>query len=599
MNHSRCLLHNLFIPLGLFLNQDIVPKFMPKLLPSGWINGITGSLLVMFLLPSLAISQSIPIGSVEDEQLRIYSLTQDSIGISTVNRPLSRYSYNRVMGIYQKEGRAGDGWWTQPIKPLEQKLPYGFRAGLHPVTLMNTVNTRFPHSENNGAAWYGRGSNIEFIGGFYITSPYLTIDFQPHIIYQQNRDYLIPRFERTINRGSVDYRSLTGRNRDVPYRFGPDPFTTMDAGYSSITAHYRWLEAGWSNVPVSWGPVRHYPLGVSHNAPGFPHGYIGTREKVRIPHFGGLQFRWMAGYPQESDYYNHSNSGRTRFANMLNVAWSPAYIDGLTVGLTRVYHMYEDDGFNWDNVFVMFDPFAQADLVEQQGGREERQQRNQAATVYAEWVIPTAGARIYAELFREDHSWDMRDFINQPHHNSAWTIGFEKLFKLPGLDMLIFNTEFNSLTMTQLQQVRPQVYFYGHSQVTHGHTNRGQVLGAAIGPGSNSQLIQIDAYRNRWQAGLKVQRMVDNDNFHFNINSYRDTPSANFGDYFRHRVNLNIGGEFQYRFGPMQLHYRMLWTKAYNYGRFDYGQLDRINVTNYERNDRNNLQIQMGVRYGF
>jgi hypothetical protein len=561
---------------------------------------------VAFLVPVIflwcwsgpVLSQSIPVGSIEDEQIRLYILTTDSVSVSTVNRPMSRYSYNRIMKEYRERGDDTEGWWTQPLTPYETELPLGFHAGIHAPWFQTTFNSQFPVSENNTAAWYGRGFNPEISGGVYLTSPWITIDLQPHLVYQQNRDYLEPRFEqRTDSDGNARYISLVGTRMDAPYRFGPDAYTTIDWGYSSVRLHYKKIEAGVSHEPQAWGPVRHYPLTMSHNAPGFAHGFIGTRERVRIPYAGHVQFRWMAGYPQESDYYVHSNAGQTRFANALNLAYSPGFLPNVTVGLIRIYHMYELDGFDFDNVWVMFDPFEQSELVTLQGGREERQQRNQTASVYFEWLMPDASARIYGEFYRGDHSWDLRDFINQPHHNGGWSVGLEKGFNnVSGLDLLLFNTEFATLTMTQLQQVRHQAYYYGHSQITHGHTNRGQVLGAAIGPGSNTQLIALDGYRDNWKAGLLVQRVVENDNFHFRTTT---RGPGKYGDYFRHRVNLNVGGELLYKTGPLYLHSRVLWTKAYNYGRFDYGKLEGYNVTNYERNDLSNIQFQLGVRYAF
>ncbi|MCC5913739.1 MAG: hypothetical protein JJU46_05125 [Balneolaceae bacterium] len=544
-------------------------------------------------LTELSYAQSIPAGSVEDEQLRLRILTGEIKSVTTVNRPFSRYTYEKEL-----QGVPGNeyAWWNRDLSGQTFELPFGFRAGVHPSLLQTTTNTRFPLSENNAAAWYGKGHNVEFTGGLYLTSRFLTIDFHPHLVYQQNRDYLIPRNLRRTSSGDPRYTSLVGTRMDAPYRFGNEPFSTLDLGHSSIRLHYRSVEAGVSNDPQTWGPARHYPLTMSHNAPGFRHAFIGTRERFRIPKFGDIQFRWMVGYPQESDYYDHSNSGRTRFTNALNLSYSPGFLRNLTIGLIRVYHMYEEDGFDWNNVTVMFDPFEQRELRDAQGRREERQQRNQTASVYFEWLLPEASARIYGEFYRGDHSWDLRDFINQPHHNGGWSLGFEKGMNISGLDMLLINTEIATLTMSQLQQVRHQAYFYGHSEITHGHTNRGQILGAAIGPGSNTQLLAIDAYRSNWKWGLLVQRLIENDNYHFRTTT---RGPGQFGDYFRHRANLNLGGEVQYRTGPVMLHYRVLWTKAYNYGRFDAGNVSGITISNYERNDLTNLQVQFGVRYAF
>src|SRR5690625_7767235 len=85
--------------------------------------------------------------------------------------------------------------------------------------------------------------------------------------------------------------------------------------------------------------------------------------------------------------------------NSLNLAWSPAFLKTLTLGATRTYHQYETDGFDWDNVSAMFNPFQKA----QEGSHSG--ERNQLISFYAQLVIPEAHAEIYGEFLREDHSY--------------------------------------------------------------------------------------------------------------------------------------------------------------------------------------------------
>ena len=54
--------------------------------------------------------------------------------------------------------------------------------------------------------------------------------------------------------------------------------------------------------------------------------------------------------------------------------------------------------------------------------------------------------------------------------------------------------------------------FYSGLSVPQGYTQRGQVIGAAIGPGASSQWLAADYIRKRWQAGAYVSRIRwDND----------------------------------------------------------------------------------------
>jgi len=54
---------------------------------------------------------------------------------------------------------------------------------------------------------------------------------------------------------------------------------------------------------------------------------------------------------------------------------------------------------------------------------------------------------------------------------------------------------------------RPVGIWYTSRAVTQGYTNRGQVIGAAIGPGANSQWFALDYVARRWQAGVFASRI--------------------------------------------------------------------------------------------
>lgn len=553
-------------------------------------------LFVVILVGKQGNAQILPVGSLQDEQLKLQMLLSDSISYSSINRPYSGITYRK----FSETPVYDFGWWNRPMQNSEIEIAPDVRFGINPLFFQNTVNSRFPHGENNQAAWYGRGANTEFMGGFYITSEYFTLNVHPHIIYQQNEDYLHPRFIFRDSDGNLRYVAEGIQAQlDAPFRFGPDPYTTFDWGNSSFRLHYNKFEAGLSTEPLWWGPANRYPLIMSNNASGIPHFFTGTREPVTIPYVGDLQFKWIVGYPEESQYYDGVGQGETRFTNAINLAYSPAIFRNLTFGFTRVYHLYEEDGFDIRNVLVIIDPLRRSKLVEVQGADGRRQERNQTASFYMHLHLPEANAEIYGELYREDHSFNLRDFYMQPHHNSAYMFGFQKLFYAPLSSFYKVNLEFTSLTMSQLQQVRNQTYYYTHSRIRQGHTNRGQILGAAIGPGSNSQYLGVDGYRNHYKYGFFIQRVANNDNFHFRTNPPEVSPSQNFGDFFRHWVDLNVGLNFLYGPGPYYLNAGVVWTKSFNYGRFNYGDLEDINQTNYEREDRTNVQLQVGLRYVF
>ena len=557
-------------------------------------------LVQIFLILSVSTqnlkAQIIPVGSLEDEQLRLNMLLNDSLNYSSVNRPFSNIHYQNFI----ENNRSSDGWWNRRIGNEPILVAPGIKFGIRPPHIQSTVNSRFPMGENNQAAWYGRGLNNEFSGGFFLTSEYFTINIHPHIIHHENLDYLHPEFIFRDREGKIRYVAEDIEARlDKPFRFGPDPYTTFDWGNSSIRLHYNNFEAGLSTEPLWWGPANRYPLIMSNNASGIPHAFIATRSPLRSKYAGNFQFKWMVGYPGQSEFYDGAGRNETRFFNAINFAYSLPFYEQLTFGVTRAYHLYENDGFDIKNVLVIIDPLRRTRLVEVQGPDGQRQARNQIASVYFHLLLSNANAEIYGEVYREDHSFNFRDLLMQPLHNGAWMLGFQKLIFAPLADFYKVNMEITNLTMDQLHQVRPQVFLYTHSQIRQGHTNRGQLLGAAIGPGSSSQFLGIDGYRSDYKYGFFVQRIARNDDFHFRTNPPEISPSQNFGDFFRHWVDLNVGLNFMYGPGPYYLNAGVIWTKSFNYGRFNYGDLEGINQINYEREDRTNVQLQVGLRYVF
>src|SRR5690625_4826166 len=133
-----------------------------------------------------------PIGDRSEEQRRIQLLLQGSHLSSFTQRPVREDIYN----AYMNEAAGLAGWWNQALDRLETDLglnlpdfPGSFRLGIHEPVFRSTTNSRVPYGENNGAAWYGKGINTEFMGGLYLTSEYLTVQFRPQLSWQQNTDF--------------------------------------------------------------------------------------------------------------------------------------------------------------------------------------------------------------------------------------------------------------------------------------------------------------------------------------------------------------------------------------------------------------------------
>ncbi len=563
-----------------------------------------GGLLINLFTHSDSQSQIIPVNDIKEEQVRLQQLFHGTVYTSFTDRPI----WNHIYDSYMDLADPGYGFWSRNHNMTQYDVdgPMNIRFGVYRPSVQLTNNSTVPYGENNEIAWYGRGINTEFIGGFWLTSDYMTVTVRPHIVSQQNSDFEIPRFVPTDDDGNYLFRAEGISDIiDRPIRFGATPFTSFSQGYTSIRLHYKPVEIGFSTEPRWWGGNIKYPLLMSNNAPGMQHFFLGTRYPIQIPYVGSLEFTYLAAFPEDSDFFEweEDETELDRFMGGINISFSPAFAPNLHLGFARAVHTYIDEtGFDASDLGLIFDPFLLEKFIEKRGPLNMIKSRNHLNTIYARWVWPESRFELYGEFYREDFAWDSRDLLTQPRHNSGYAFGFQKLVEAPYAHFYRINLEFTNMTPSHLREVRLQNYYYTHSEIRQGHTHRGQLLGAAIGPGSNSQYLSIDSYQDWGRFGLYARRLADNNHFHFEYDRALNRPEQfrqGYGDYWRHRTDLTIGTRGLYSYGDFVFSGELSWTKLFNYGRFDYGQFGGLNISNFEPYDITNVQFQVGVSYVF
>jgi hypothetical protein len=108
---------------------------------------------------------------------------------------------------------------------------------------------------------------------------------------------------------------------------------------------------------------------------------------------------------------------------------------------------------------------------------------NQLFSAFFSFRSTHAGLEIYGELGKNDRNVDMRDLAVEPENNSAWLLGFFKVFGLDSSrsDFWTVRTEVGDGRVSELQALgRGQSTFYQHSPITQGHTELGQLLGTPL-----------------------------------------------------------------------------------------------------------------------
>lgn len=577
-------------------------RFVSSLLNYSWII-----LAIIAGIAGKMAAQPIPVGSIQQQQYRILQLLSDSTIQTSMNgRPIWNRTYQKIFK-QPKIQQYRNSWWAHPLKGYERELSKHWRFGIYAPVITNTFNSRLPYGGNNGSAWYGRGFNEEFQGGFYLTSRYVTATFRPHISYSQNTSFPVPRFIPRDKNGNVEYSSIInhfGTRIDMPFRFGPDAFTDFNLGLTSLSLHYKSIAAGISNGTLWWGPSVRNALMLSNNAPGLKHAFFGTREPLILPFgIGRLEFKFIWAEPKDSKYFPETKkTNHQRFGAGLNVNFSPGFAPNLSLGLTRFSWRYIPEGGLPAKAFGATLPF----FNHRQNQNKKifgSDNQNQMVSVYLRWVFPKAYADVYGEFYREDSYYDLRDLFLEPDHDRSFTIGFEKLVESSGwFNLFRFNGEINNLVPDRTSQVRHQSWPYVHGIIKQGHTNQGQVLGAAIAPGSSSQYIGAQGFFNKGSIGLFLQRVAVDDFFMFKYyNTNKITPHGRVGtkDPWRHRIDLNIGITGRYKTGRILLSGKIVWNKNYNYGRYHYGEFKGINFQTVDKHDLLNMQVQLSAQFLF
>ena len=356
----------------------------------------------------------------------------------------------------------------------------------------------------------------------------------PTLLASQNLPF--PFFPPTVpgrSRFSSPYHSQ-GQSLDIPVRFGDHKITRFDAGRTNIRITTDRVVAGLTAENEIWGPGIRNALVMSANAPGIPRFYIGNRAAWQT-RFGDVYAKGVAGVLTESLFFDDDSRNDFRSLSGLLLQLRTRFDTSLTIGLARtVYaptgHAFEGAFSHALDVVTHWEYIARANDTLPNG--QFKQQSDQLLSVFARWVFPAAGFEVYGEWARMDLPRTATELLVAGHYSSGYTMGFQWAQPRRTHDYLRLQAEVSYLEQSQVFNDRPVLDFYVGRIGQQGYTQRGQVIGAAIGPGGSSQWLALDYIRPRGQGGVFLGRIRwENDAM------YRE-PAPNF---FKHDVSV-LGG---------------------------------------------------------
>jgi hypothetical protein len=515
-------------------------------------------ILLLFTIGSVA-AQSIPVGSID-------------------------YAEQRARNE-QLQGK-GDSLVSFTLRPLLQKASTDSQKGLTfhylPINLKQQYNSFAPFGQNDGAIIPAKGFQTQFSAGVHASYGSLEIQINPEYVWAANPNFeTFPLTETNGARlGKIDYLN----HSDIPDRFGDKSYNYLGWGQSSIKLNLNNIAIGLSSENLWWGPGIYNSLIISNNASGFLHFTINTRKPIQT-RIGSFEGQLINGRLENSGFDNPSEDfivdgtnykiiKRTdwRYISGLSINYQPKWVPGLFVGVNRVFQIYNTDlGNQFTDYFPVITPFEKNRLKDEDG-----KNRDQVASVFLRWLMKESKYEIYVESGWNDHSSNILDLLESPSHSRAILFGLGKIFMLNSNkdNYLKFNFEHTQLRQSADRIVRPAGAWYNHGIVLHGLTQMGQVIGAGIGPGSDSQILDFSVWNKNKVWGFQFERYAHNLDFYYDV----------FTEYDRKWVDLNLNVYTYRRIGNLGIQAKLNTSWMHNYQ----WQLD---------NNKLNVQIQFTLQY--
>ncbi len=481
--------------------------------------------------PVTAYAQRLGVGDLWEDYARTMSLLGKAAPHSWVIRPLSL-----------EQGLAGlrdsaNPWREQVPRQGSLLRAGGLRATAEPVSLRFFDNSAYPSGQNDGAIWEGRGPTAALEAGVTARWGPLTITLRPELIYIRNLAFPLAQVtdsSRTPYANAWWARGLSAEYIDLPQRFGPDPLWWLDPGQTSVRLDWRGLAAGVSTENLWWGPGIANAIIMSDNAAGFPHAFAGTGRPVAIG-VGTVEGQWVFGRLTQSKWSQRRPDGIVRYLTGLVAAYEPSFLPGLTLGAIRAYYFNSPPGGpSFRDYTLVFQGLLKKGLASSSNPTGD-DVMDQLASFFARWAVPGGGFEAYVEWARNDHSWDFRDFVLAPEHSQGYTVGFQKAIGLRRGSVVRLGGELTHLERSNDISYRASEPFYVHFVVRDGYTQRGQVVGAGIGPGGDAQVLGADLFAAWGSVGGYVRRQVHDNDAHYNLFRFDG------GDFWRYDVSLGWG----------------------------------------------------------
>lgn len=429
-------------------------------------------------------------------------------------------------------------------------------------------NSELPFSLNDGALWAGRGTNALVTGGARLRRGRISLILAPQLVYSENQPF------QTASSDPADPRPEIGRSifaspwyveqfsADLPIRFGDRSLLELRPGQSTLMVDAGPVEVGAATENQWWGPGIRNAILLSNQAEGIPHLFVRTTAPLRTP-LGSVEARWILGGLSESLFFDAESTNDVRALSGFAATFRPSIQPDLTLGVGRVvYSATEGAGevpLHFADVFTEWgrsSPPAADSLSPAGSAAATQADHEQIFSLFARWIFPANGLELYAEWARLEFPSSIADLLNEPNHTQGYTLGLQWARPVRENTLFRIQSELTYLEESTTFNNRPSPLYYVSPSVVQGYTHRGQVVGAAVGPGGSSQWLALDYLPRTWRIGLFGGRI------RWNNDVYYSKPGR---QYVAHDVSVFGGIRAGWRFRGAFLQAEYATEVRYNY----------------------------------
>lgn len=492
--------------------------------------------------------------------------------------------------------------WNQILNSKHSKKP---KVNLLFVGYGVQHNNNLPVGFNDGNLLPNVGLQNKASIGAQFNWGALSIHLQPEWVQAQN----LPATPYADDLNDINFRRNFYwfiRNKiDNGTRIDNQPYQRLFWGQSSVRLNIKKLSLGLSTENLWWGPGIRNSLLLTNNAPGFKHLTFNSIKPIQTK-LGTFEFQAIIGnldsaISQPIDFNNLATNAlyvEPKSSNQRGIAgyyisWKPKWFKHLYIGLGGMTYFYKVKPALQQSTNIL--------------SFENKQGNASMSSVFFRYSVPSENAEIYIEYGRNGKIFAPFYIIGDTIP-TAYSVGFRKLFKLNQRKLskdqpaIMLGVE-----LTQLQLPDNRLIFnaadvrgiprtnswYTHPYIKQGYSQQGQVLGASIGPGSNSQTLYLSWVKGLKKIGLSVERILYNTDFYQYHYFQRGIGNNSPSNYW---VDINASMQLQWNYKKFLLNASYMYTSALNYR---WTKLDGGFAGPSSISDKKNNQASLSVFYLF